>query len=174
MQSPRNPFQRIKIKHDCHAFTLIELLTVIAILGVLVSVTHIVFMTNWMANHDRIARADLWQEANTIMEYVSLDGRQSRTIAVTPSAGVNTAVLTDKDGGTLAAYVMNSKGEFQMSRGGGSFKTLSTHLDFVNSSFSNNGKALSLHLVLTDRIWNRIINVDTSTEVYPRNPSIGL
>ena len=65
-------FDRIgKTLRSGDAFTLMELLVVIVLLGVISGVVHLVFVTNWISNQDHIARVDLWQEVNEIMENVT-------------------------------------------------------------------------------------------------------
>ncbi len=153
------------------AFTLVELLTVIVILGVMIVTFHLVFVTNWVTSLDRVTRATLWQESNAAMESLTRDGRQSRQmdVAEDADAGTKTAVILDAQSQLVATYVMDNQGKLQRSDVAGNLSILSDHVDFANSKFEKMGRTLRVNLALKDDVFSRVIHVSTSTEIFPRN-----
>ncbi|MGE0268221.1 MAG: type II secretion system protein [Candidatus Omnitrophota bacterium] len=150
-------------------FTLIEMLTVLVILMILGGVFYTVFVTNWSAFEDRIARTNLWQEANEIIETMTADGRFAQTIDVfSDGSGNKSAVLNDSFNQPVATYLITSDGRFQINKNG-VIKTLSGHINPGQSVFTKQGRGLRVELGLEDVIFKRTINVDTSTEIFPRN-----
>ena len=156
---------------DRRAFSLVELLTVIVIVGVMIVTFDLVFVTNWTASLDRISRATLWQESSAVMESLTRDGRQSRQMDISEdsSMGTKTAVILDTLGQPIATYVINDKGKLQRSDQLGNISVLTEHLDFANSRFEKIGRTLRITLALRDQVFSQLVRVDTSTEIYPRN-----
>lgn len=150
-------------------FTLVEMLTVLVILFVLGGVFYTVFVTNWFAFEDRIARTNLWQEANEIIETITADGRFAQTIDVfTDGSGNKSAILNDSLNQPVATYLITADGRFQINKNG-VIKTLSGHINPIESVFTKQGRGLRVELDLEDLIFKRTINVNTSTEIFPRN-----
>ena len=151
------------------AFTLVETLTAMAILGVAILFFQIVLRTTWFAYQDRILRANLWQEANEIAEKVTDDGRLARQVDIAASNGAQSATFIDKDDNVFATYTMTTGGELQVARAGGNPDVLTTHLDNMQSFFQKDGKSLILNLALQDKNFSRNVLVKTSLDVFPRN-----
>lgn len=150
-------------------FTLMETITVLMIIGVLGSVFYTVFVTNWFAFEDRIARANLWHEANEIVETMTADGRSAQMIDVfTDGAGNKSAVLSDSLDQTLVTYLITAEGRFQMNKNG-VVKTLSEHINPNQSDFTKEGRGLRVQLAMSELIFKRTITIGTSTEIFPRN-----
>lgn len=151
------------------AFTVTEMITALAIIAVAVVFINTVFVTNWTAYQGQISRTDLWAEANTIIESMTFDGRDAHEIDVASDNVNKTAVLNDRLNQPFVTYRMTSNGEFQMSRPGGGVTILSSHVDFLNSTFLKNGKSLRMNIVLADKVFGRDIKINAASEIYPRN-----
>jgi hypothetical protein len=163
-------YRRLKGKFFNHkATTLVECLSVMTTLGILLGVFHTIFVSNWSALEDRIALATLQEEADQTLVRLSRDCRQARQIDVTESEDLSSATILDPDNNIVAVYRMNSDGTFQVSQDGENFTTLSDHLEYENSDFSKQGKALAVHLMLADQVLRQKVKVNVATEIFPRN-----
>lgn len=151
------------------AFTLVEVVTSLAVATVTLGFLYVLFMTNWTAFGGGITRSDLWEEADQIVEFIGFSGRGTRQIDVTEGEGQRTAALVGRGGETLAVLGMNTTGEFFVLGPNGGRSVLSRSLDFTRSAFVKNGKALVVTIALEDQVLARPVRVQTSTEIYPRN-----
>ena len=149
-------------------FTLIEMMTVLAMIAVGMAVFYSVFILNWQAFDHHITRSNLWQEMDFIVDNLTLKGRLSRQINVSANSSAQTVTFMDAAGLPMAVYSMQNTGQFSISKGG-NVETVSQHLDFTNSSFAGRGRGLVITLALQDDVMGQAINIATSTEVYPRN-----
>ena len=157
--------------------TLVELLTVVVILGITIGVFHLVFVTNWQSFQERTSQADLWQEANNIIETMSREIRSAKQLQFSDDDDTNSHSVTlfDLNGQTLT-FVMrpgsNGKtGEFVMVKQGKNPQVLSNNLDLAGCDFSQNSgsKRLSVTLTLQEPVFWRMVRVNTSSEVVLRN-----
>lgn len=157
-------------------FTLVELVTVMAIIGITASLLYSIFFLNWSAFENQIAEADLWQEAQEIIQRVSFDIRVAKRISsLTP----HQVVISFPDNST-STYTITSAGIFQITHDNQT-TTLSTRLDPSSSCFLfnasdcsagesvNNVRSLKLELNLQDNILGKKVNVDTSIQLFCRN-----
>ena len=153
-------------------FTLIEMMTVLAMITVGIALFYSVFILNWQAFDHHITRSNLWQEMDLIVDNLTLEGRLSRQINVSVDSSAQTVTFVDAAGLTMAVYSMQNTGQFLISKGV-NVETVSQHLDFTNSSFKKTdaglGRGLVITLALKDDVMGQAINITTSTEVYPRN-----
>jgi len=150
--------------------TLVELVMALAILGVTVSILYMVFFSNWRAYEDRIARANLWTEANEIMETMTMDGRVAHQINVSQQQdGSFVTTFVDTLDQPIATYVMTDDGRFQVARAQGEFRTISEYLVLERSSFIKDGESLNMTLALQDNVFGKPVGVQTAIEIYPRN-----
>ncbi len=147
-------------------FTLLEILVVIAMLGVVSGVIYTVWYTNWISSEDRISRASMWEEANIIIETLTADVRYSKDIIIT--GGNKIASINNSLGVLVATYTITAGGKFQLTKGGVT-QDLSSHINVSRSSFTSQGRGLRLQLGLDYPLYNRILTIDTATEVFPRN-----
>lgn len=153
------------------ALTLVETLTAMAILSVALIFFQAVLKTSWFAYQDRIARANLWQEANEVAEKLTDDGRLAGQIDIaTASDGTQSASFLDREDNLFVTYLITVNGELQVDRGGGNVDVLTTHVDSVESFFQKDGKSLIVNLALQDATFSRMARIETSWEVFPRNP----
>ncbi len=142
----------------------------LVIVGVLIGTFYAVFITNWAAFEDRIARTHMWHQANEIMETVTDDGRFAHVINVVNNPdGSESAIFLDALNQPIVTYTIGLNGEFQMVRNGLAMKVLSDQLDPIQSDFALQGESLRFQLVMQEELFNRNIGFQTSTEVFPRN-----
>ena len=147
--------------------TLVEIVTVIAVIGVGIGIFYTTFLQNWWAFDDQLTRINLWQDANEITRLFTDDARASRQLAVATTTDVSTATLTLPDGSSVV-YSMRANGIFEITRAGAT-AILSQNVDFNNSSFEQVGNSLRLVLTLNDDIlFGRRVAVTTSTQAFSR------
>ena len=127
-----------------------------------------VFFLNWEAFDSYIARADLGQELDEMIDTVAKDGRFAKQVNLTSTGALKQAAFIDPDGNVLGTYTIKNTGEFIIHRGQND-SVVSTKMDFVNSSFDKRGKSILLTLALADRIFGKQVNLTSATEIYPRN-----
>ena len=151
--------------------TLVEIIVVLVIISIFGGVFYSTMMINWSSCAERMARAQLWNEANDIVEKISQEGRFTREIDVVQdfSSGVQTATLLDWQDQTIATYTMSSKGTLEVVKPQATPMILTSNLDFDNSAFTKNGKSLRMDLALIDEGITRKVSINTQTEIYPRN-----
>ena len=154
--------------------TLIEIITVLAVLGVLGGIIYTVFITNWMATEDRISRAGMLYETEVIFDSLSKEGRNAHQIDVSQDPGALTQTATFRSDLTSPSsdviYTMTNQGKLFIQNPRNSNPIVMTeHLDFARSSFEKEGKTLKFKLGLKDQIFMRSIDVTAASEVYPRN-----
>jgi prepilin-type N-terminal cleavage/methylation domain-containing protein len=150
------------------AFTLVEMVTVMAIVGISMGIFYAVFFLNWQALDQYIASADMGQELTQIVDKVSDDARFSKQIIITTSTGGSETRFIDPAGQPLGSYIMRQNGEFAIRRGDKE-QVLTNRLDFANSRFEHNGKSVLVTLALSDDILGRRFNLASQTEIFPRN-----
>ncbi len=158
---------RVQLRKKC-GVTLIEIITVLVIVGILAGVVYTVWFTNWFALEDRIARVSMWEEANVIVETLTSDARYARDISIT--GGNKIATLTDSLGNMIATYTITPAGKFQVNAGAGSItQDLSSQINYIDSQFTPQGRGMRLDLAFEHDLPTRTINVETATEIFPRN-----
>lgn len=148
--------------------TLVELMTVMVILGVSVSMFYTVWFSNWQTFDYHTAIADLWFDANKIAEEVSMDGRAASLITVDTSQ--KSVIFVNSLGTTTASYLINSTGQFIITRGA-STTIVSQRIDFNNTNFVQRGSGLRVDLFLVDEevLGQADAEIETHIEIFPRN-----
>ena len=151
--------------------TLIEMLTVLVIFVVIAAVIYTTMFSNWLTFDDRMARADMWHEANEIFETITDISRNAKSISVAVAPdGEKTAIVTDTDDATVATYVVTVDGKFQIVHAGGAVQTLTENLDASNSDLVElTTKSLYVKLAFQKELFRRTIHFETATEVLVRN-----
>ncbi len=150
-------------------FSLVEIVTVVAILGISIGIFYTVFFMNWESFESFIARADLSQELDEMVDKVVYDGRFAKQVNVNQSSNIKQAAFIDPDGKLLGVYTIKDTGEFVISRTGQNDYTASTRVDFTNSNFNRQGKSFLLTLALKDQVLGHPVTLSSATEIYPRN-----
>ncbi len=147
-------------------FTLVELVTVVAIIGISSAIFFSVFLLNWTALDGDIERTNLWQDANEIIDRISLDVRIATAIDV--SADGKTLTLTQ--GGGDVVYSFTSDGRC-LYTSDATTEVLSEDVNYDGSLFEENEAhtSVTVTLDLQKDVLGRNVEVATSTEVYSRN-----
>ena len=157
-----------KYRKGNKAFTLIEIITVVAIIGITSALFYVTFLLNWAGFYNQISRVNLWQDANDIIDDVSSCGKLARSAAVSSNHKVLTLNLPD---GTSSVYsiISGSPYGWLQKAAGGTTKILSKNIGFTDSSFDATTYSFIINLALKDKVFNRNIDVKTSTEICLRN-----
>ena len=157
-----------KYREGNRAFTLIEIITVVAIIGITSALFYVTFLLNWAGFYNQISRVNLWQDANDIIDDVSSYGKVARSAVVSSNHKVLTLNLPD---GTSVVYsIVNGSPYGQLQRvKGGTTKIFSNNIVYTNSSFNATTYSFIINLALEDKVFNRNIDVKTSTEICFRN-----
>ncbi|OPX30935.1 MAG: hypothetical protein B1H08_00190 [Candidatus Omnitrophica bacterium 4484_171] len=157
-----------KYRKGNKAFTLIEIITVVAIIGITSALFYVTFLLNWAGFYNQISRVNLWQDANDIIDDVSSCGKLARSAAVSSNHKVLTLNLPD---GTSSVYsiISGSPYGWLQKAAGGTTKILSKNIGYTDSSFDATTYSFIINLALKDKVFNRNIDVKTSTEICFRN-----
>ena len=153
--------------------TIVEIMTVIVILGIASGV----FYSTLVINHDAlgtyISRSDMWNDMDVVVDAVSRDGRNARQITLDATNQV--ATLSDETGAAFAVYTINRDGTLTVARDGGAPEVMTIHavpgdatMAVGTSFFDLSGKSLVVNLTFAEQLFNRVAQISTSTEVLPR------
>ncbi len=154
------------MRRPASGFTLVELLTVVVILGILISFFYTTFFSSWAEMDNYATRSNLWQDMNRVMDKVTVQARQAKGITVASDG--RSVVLVDSFGSNFATFAFNVAGELTLTQPG-SVELLTDRVDVGLSSFSKNSEALVVKMVLADMLAMRRVQIETTTEVFPRN-----
>lgn len=154
------------------SFSLVELITVLAIIGVGIGIFYSVLFVNWESLERQLTLIDLQMEADRIIERVSFDGRYASDLAVSEDGkSVTFDYLTG--GGNPVTYDLLANGHIQRTLQGSPTENVSEYIDFNNSFFVRNGNILEVNLMLNDNVFGRreAVVLRASTQISPRNLS---
>ncbi len=151
--------------------SLTEVLVVLVIVGVASAMVHTVFITNFSAFNQRIAKADLWQEGNRIVSRISEDVRGSNGFELNISETLKSLVVLDGLGAPFVTYNLSDAGQMDRVTTDGIVEVLSSSLNFDNSDLIDvdTQSALRMELLLRRPIFTGPVDVVVTSEVYPRN-----
>lgn len=152
----------------CGGFTLVEMVTVLAILGIAIGMFYTTWMLTWESVENHNTRADLLYDGYLIMERVTDGGRLASQIDVT--LGQKQVAFSDNTGVVFETYTMTADGNLTLNRPPPAApRVLSVLVDFDNSLFREDGNGLLVDLTLKDNPFSGDISVNVATEIYPRN-----
>ncbi len=147
--------------------TLVELMTVMVILGVSIGMFYSVWMSNWRTFDHHNAIADLWHDANQISQQMSMDGRVAGKITV--ALDQKSVDFENALGAIYVNYQMTSTGDFIITRGAAA-TTITDRIDYANSRFIQQGSSLQAELRLVDeQVIGGEVVIEPRMEVFPRN-----
>ncbi len=151
------------------AFTLIETLCTVVIIGVLISLFYGTLGSSWGAMDHYSTRANLSQDMNQIIDQVTLQAREAQSMTV-PSGGASVSFF-DRTGTVISSCAFDPQGILTMTKTGISSAVITRRVDPALSSFKiqPGGRSLLVTLVLADNVSGRRVQVDASTEIFPRN-----
>jgi prepilin-type N-terminal cleavage/methylation domain-containing protein len=161
------------IRRRISAFTLVEILTVVVIIGILTSVLYTTLFSGWSATEEYATRARLWQDMNRIIDQVTVEVREATRITVGANGTlVNFFDSSDPAAVAFASCQFTAAGVFSITRmiqGAPVIVDLTDRVDPAQSLFSRAGETLVLQMVLADNVFSRRVQIETSTEILPRN-----
>lgn len=146
-------------------FTLVEIITVLAIIGVGIGLFYSVFLLNWFSYDREIVFTNLWTEMSEIIQRISFDARFANNMNLVNDKEVIFSFFENSS----VTYTMTPAGILQRVDDGGISTILSQNLLYSNSSFVIEGGYLKMNLTLVDKTFRGDVVVKTSTKVCPRN-----
>ena len=153
----------MKIKRG---LTLIEIVTVLAVIGIGIGLFYSIFYLNWSSFEKQLALVDLGQEADRIMETISLDGRLVTDIQVSENNKIVTLILRDLEGDVVDIITYTITGQGQIRRND---QILSKNIGFDDSFFRRQGSSLVVELLLRDDVFGQGVELPVQTQIFPRN-----
>lgn len=164
-------------------FSLIEMVTVLAVVGTLVGVIYSVFITNGQNFQDQITRADLLQEANLIFEQMTDDARAAKRFDIntgTTDGGdqQKSVAIIDFDDNEVRYVITELSADrtiIERQPIGDDpdnlppAQLLSDQVVIDTSDFVADGNSLTINLALASNTFHRQVQVLASTEIYSRN-----
>lgn len=149
-----------------YGFSLVELITVLAILGTGLSVFYSVFFINWSSLEEQIRMVDLQMDADRIIETVAFDSKIAKGIVVDNTGKLATINFLS---GNSVNYSFTPQGNF-MREFNATTTVISNNIDFTNSSFVQDIDSLLVNLTLMDNVLGRRrIELEVSSRFFPRN-----
>lgn len=151
-------------------FTIVEMVVVLAILGVGIGLFYSIFYVNWSATEQNLRLIDLQEDADSIIENISFDAKFAESFVV--SANGKSVVLSYSDPIAYPdiTYTFNVNSQIVKTVAGSPLtKVISERMDFNGSSFENVGNFLRINLLLFDDIFGRRIEFRVTTQLFPRN-----
>lgn len=145
--------------------SLVEILTVLAIVGIGSGLFYSVFYVNWIAFEKQLALADLQLEADEIMETIAIDVRYSVDFIV-EEGGKEVSITLPQD--EIVTYTVTEAGEVSRTKAE-TTKTFTSRADYDASIFTDVGNYLAFDLTLFDTIVGDRLALSVSTQAYPRN-----
>ena len=150
--------------------TLVETVVVVLVSSILISALGTLMIVNWTALDERMRRANLAQSLNEITLSMTDHGRIAKEINVTDNGdGTFAIVMSDSSAGLISRYETTLGNELQLTVPDGGPFVLTDKLNLTGTNFAKNGRLLRVELALQDALFTRLINVDTATDIYPRN-----
>lgn len=150
------------------AFTLTEILMALAVIVILGGAIFNSTMTHWHSMSNGLTRSELWQEANEIIEYLTISGRSAKIFSVTTNDDEKKVSILGYDG-SVVSYALTPNGEISKTEVTGDPVILSTHIDFEKSTFTKQGNSLLCDLVFVDYGFIKPVDVEVSTTIFGRN-----
>ena len=148
-------------------FTLVEIIAVLAIIGIGISLFYTVLYVNWTSFEKQLSLIDLQMEADMILERIVFDGKVANQFAVTPDQKSVTLSFLD---GTNTIYTLTPAGgitQFDSVRG--SVFTIAQNIDYNQSSFQSQGNYFNTTLVSVADVLGRRVELNVATQIMPRN-----
>lgn len=146
-------------------FSLVEIVTVLAVIGIGIGLFYSVFFLNWSLFEKQLTLVDLGQEADRIMEMISFDARVANQINVSPDKRTATFIFRDINGNIVNIITYTLILPDQIQRGN---QILSENIDFADSSFEEVGNSLVVELLLEDDVFGQSVNLPVKTQVFSR------
>ena len=146
-------------------FTLAEILTVLAIIGVGIVLFYFVFFLNWMNLEKEFTRVELQQDFYDLIEKISFDVRPAKDVVINSSHDINIIYPQTPS----VTYIITPQGHL-IRQDSSTTQTLYTNVDYNKSSFKRapNSTALIVTLVLEDKVFGEEIEYGMPLRIWPR------
>lgn len=144
-------------------FTLVELITVLAIIGIGMALFYSTLFVNWVSLEKQLSLIDLQMEADKIIEMLSFDGKFAQQFTATGSQ-----VTFSYPSSSPITYTITSAGELEKTDASGT-SVISEYIDNTNSSFVQAGNSLQVNLTLNDFVLGKRVELEVFTQICPRN-----
>jgi len=141
-------------------FTLVELITVIAILGIGMGLFYSIFYLNWTSFEKQLTLNDLVQEADRIMERISFEVKGAYQIDVSDDKTVSLTYAN----GAIVSYTINDQGQILRNN-----QILSEYINSNSSSFAEVSNSLVVELLLEDDVLGQVVQLPVETQIFKRN-----
>ena len=149
-------------------FSLIELITVLAIIGIGIGIFYNTLFVNWTSFEKQVGLIDLQMEADKITELIFNDGKNAQEIQV--AAGGKQVTLCYSDPCTTSIqYRLTGVGIERSLDSGATFAEISRYANSTDSNFRPLNSCLEVDLLLRDTVFGDRIELRVSTQVFPRN-----
>jgi prepilin-type N-terminal cleavage/methylation domain-containing protein len=142
------------------SFTLVELVTVLAIIGVSMGLFYSVFFLNWVSFIKETVLNDLVLEMDRVLETLSLDVKMAERLEVLDN---NNFILTLPNNHRIE-YRLLPEGIIQ--RNG---QNLAEFLNPEHSFFQVMGRSLVVELLFEDDVLGQRIQLPARTQIFLRN-----
>ena len=151
------------------AFSLVEMIVVLLIMGIGMAMFFSTLHINWVAYDSELIRLDLQQQADQISSLLAADVRGGEANFTVPnSQQVNISYPSDLILDPVS-YSISANGELTRTEGSTS-TTLSNNVDTVNSSFSIDSiNCLVIDMRLAQNSLGQEVNLSVSDKFFPRN-----
>lgn len=148
-------------------FTLVEIIAVLAIIGIGIGLFYTVLYVNWTSFEQQLSLIDLQMEADMILERIVFDGKFANQFAVTSDQKSVTLSFLD---GTNVIYTLTPTGGItRFDSGSGSLFVIAQNIDFTPSSFQSQGNYLQTTLTFVADILGNRVELNVATQIMPRN-----
>jgi len=156
------------------AFSLVELIVVLAIIGIGIGMFYSTLFVNWTSFEKQTSLIDLQMEADKITELISNDGKNAQEIKVAPGGKQVTFCYSEPVTCTPSIkYQLTGTGgvpgKIERLLDAGTPTEISKYIDVGNSNFSEANSCLDVYLLLFDTVFGDRIELRVSTQVFPRN-----
>lgn len=149
-------------------FTLVELITVLVIIGIGIGLFYAVLFVNWNAYETHLTLIDLQMDADTIIEMISFDGKYARQITVSGNWKSVTFQFPDPAAEPAITYSFIMPNQLQKTVSSNT-AVISSYVVFADSSFRPLGNLLEVNLVLADAVFGKKVRLRDTTQIFPRN-----
>ncbi len=156
------------------AFTLVELITVVVIIGIGIGFFYATFLNNWRALEDQDAQRNLWQDMNLISETITADARRANAVLVAANGLSAQFIFPASSGLVNVTYSINGLNLLKIQGASNVILSRNVELDppapAPDSLFVGTSNALRLDLTLSDsqNIFGPAVRVTSSIFISPR------
>ena len=152
------------------AFTLVEMVTVLAIIGIGAALLYAIFFLNLASFEKQLSLIDLQMDADKIIEILSFDCKRANTVDVSADGKQVDFAFPEPGTNPPVSYLFtDAPSPGILRRISGVDSVISQNIDYANSSFSRQGDSLTIDLLLEDNVFRRGMTVRVETLILPRN-----